>query len=226
MQTPAPAPRARGAAEAAAGAERQPARRWPRSTRSLSRSFSAMGGAAQVPHRATGGDLRKTPGPPRHRPRGRPARQQVFTEAYADVSQAFDATFARLFPGARAAGPDRPRRHAGHRRRGRGPAARQEGQAALAAVGGERSLVAVAFLVALFKARPSPFYILDEVGRRSTTQPGSAAGDLRGLRELPAARHHPPEAHHGGRRRALRRHHARRRRPAVINGGCADAESA
>ena len=29
--------------------------------------------------------------------------------------------------------------------------------------GGERSLVAVAFLVALFKARPSPFYILNEV---------------------------------------------------------------
>jgi chromosome segregation protein len=29
--------------------------------------------------------------------------------------------------------------------------------------GGERSLVAVTFLVALFKARPSPFYILDEV---------------------------------------------------------------
>ena len=29
--------------------------------------------------------------------------------------------------------------------------------------GGERSLVAVAFLVALFKARPSPFYVLDEV---------------------------------------------------------------
>ena len=29
--------------------------------------------------------------------------------------------------------------------------------------GGERSLVAVAFLVALFRARPSPFYVLDEV---------------------------------------------------------------
>ena len=29
--------------------------------------------------------------------------------------------------------------------------------------GGERSLVAVAFLFALFIARPSPFYILDEV---------------------------------------------------------------
>ena len=29
--------------------------------------------------------------------------------------------------------------------------------------GGERSLVAVAFLISLFKARPSPFYVLDEV---------------------------------------------------------------
>ena len=29
--------------------------------------------------------------------------------------------------------------------------------------GGERSLTAVAFLVALFKARPSPFYLLEEV---------------------------------------------------------------
>jgi chromosome segregation protein len=29
--------------------------------------------------------------------------------------------------------------------------------------GGERSLAAVALLVAIFKARPSPFYIMDEV---------------------------------------------------------------
>ena len=79
--------------------------------------------------------------------------------------------------------------------------------------GGERSLVAVAFLVSLFKARPSPFYILDEVeAALDDTNLGPAAGDLRGAaREQPAARHHPPEAHDGGRRRALRRQHARRR---------------
>ena len=47
--------------------------------------------------------------------------------------------------------------------------------------GGERSLVAVAFLVALFKARPSPFYILDEVEAAARRhQPRPVAGDLRG----------------------------------------------
>ncbi len=90
--------------------------------------------------------------------------EQVFTEAYADVSAAFDTTFSRLFPGGEgrlvltepsdmlASGVEVEAR----------PAGKKVKRLSLLS-GGERSLVAVAFLVALFKARPSPFYILDEV---------------------------------------------------------------
>ena len=79
--------------------------------------------------------------------------------------------------------------------------------------GGERSLVAVAFLVALFKARPRPFYILDEVeAALDDTNLGRLLEIYEELRDdSPADRHHPPEAHHGGRRRALRRLDAGRR---------------
>ena len=90
--------------------------------------------------------------------------EQVFTEAYADVEKAFDATFARLFPGGEGrlvltdpdnmltTGIDVEAR----------PAGKKVKRLSLLS-GGERSLVAVCFLLALFKARPSPFYILDEV---------------------------------------------------------------
>ena len=80
--------------------------------------------------------------------------------------------------------------------------------------GGERSLVAVAFLVALFKARPSPFYILDEVeAALDDTNLGRLLEIYEELRDNSQLdRHHAPEAHHGGRRRALRRLDARRRR--------------
>ncbi len=90
--------------------------------------------------------------------------QEVFTTAYADVSKAFDATFARLFPG----GEGRlvltdpaDMLNTGIEVEAR-PAGKKVKRLSLLS-GGERSLVAVAFLVALFKARPSPFYILDEV---------------------------------------------------------------
>ena len=90
--------------------------------------------------------------------------EQVFTEAYQDVVRRLRPDLRPAVPRRRGpAGAHRPRRHAQHRHRGRGPPARQEGQAALAALRRRASLVAVAFLVALFKARPSPFYILDEV---------------------------------------------------------------
>lgn len=90
--------------------------------------------------------------------------EQVLTEAYRDVSAAFDQVFTRLFPGGEgklvltepdqilATGVEVEAR----------PAGKKVKRLSLLS-GGERSLVAVAFLVALFKARPSPFYILDEV---------------------------------------------------------------
>jgi chromosome segregation protein len=90
--------------------------------------------------------------------------QQVFTEAWADVSREFEDVFSRLFPGGEGrlvltepgdmltTGIDVEAR----------PPGKKVKRLSLLS-GGERSLVAVAFLVALFKARPSPFYILDEV---------------------------------------------------------------
>ncbi|HQR28344.1 MAG TPA: AAA family ATPase, partial [Nocardioides sp.] len=90
--------------------------------------------------------------------------EQVFTEAYADVEVAFGQTFARLFPG----GEGRlvltdpgDMLTTGVEVEARPPGKKVKRLSLLS--GGERSLVAVAFLVALFKARPSPFYILDEV---------------------------------------------------------------
>ncbi len=90
--------------------------------------------------------------------------QEVFELAYRDVERSFHDVFARLFPGGEgrlvltepgdwlATGVDVEAR----------PAGKQVKRLSLLS-GGERSLVAVAFLVALFIARPSPFYILDEV---------------------------------------------------------------
>jgi chromosome segregation protein len=90
--------------------------------------------------------------------------QEVFTEAFADVSAAFDQTFSRLFPGGegRLVLTDPGDMLAtGVEVEARPPGKKVKRLSLLS--GGERSLVAVAFLVALFKARPSPFYILDEV---------------------------------------------------------------
>lgn len=90
--------------------------------------------------------------------------EQVFTEAYADVVTAFDQTFARLFPGGEGrlvlTDPS-DMLTTGVEVEARPPGKKVKRLSLLS--GGERSLVAVAFLVALFKARPSPFYILDEV---------------------------------------------------------------
>jgi chromosome segregation protein len=90
--------------------------------------------------------------------------EQVFTEAWEDVKTAFDSVFARLFPGGEGklilTDPGNMLT-TGIEVEARPPGKKVKRLSLLS--GGERSLVAVAFLVALFKARPSPFYILDEV---------------------------------------------------------------
>ncbi|MDX6299253.1 MAG: chromosome segregation protein [Nocardioidaceae bacterium] len=90
--------------------------------------------------------------------------QQVFTEAWHDVNAAFDDVFRRLFPGGEGrlvlTDPS-DMLTTGIEVEARPPGKKVKRLSLLS--GGERSLVAVAFLVSLFKARPSPFYILDEV---------------------------------------------------------------
>ena len=90
--------------------------------------------------------------------------EQVFTEAWQDVRDAFDSVFSRLFPGGEGrlvlTDPGNMLT-TGIEVEARPPGKKVKRLSLLS--GGERSLVAVAFLVALFKARPSPFYILDEV---------------------------------------------------------------
>ncbi len=90
--------------------------------------------------------------------------QQVFSEAYTDVEREFERIFARLFPGGEGrlilTDPD-DLLTTGIEVEARPPGKKVKRLSLLS--GGERSLTAVAFLVALFKARPSPFYIMDEV---------------------------------------------------------------
>jgi chromosome segregation protein len=89
---------------------------------------------------------------------------EVLTEAWRDVETVFRDVFSRLFPGGEGrlvlTDPD-DLLNTGIEVEARPPGKKVKRLSLLS--GGERSLVAVAFLVSLFKARPSPFYILDEV---------------------------------------------------------------
>ena len=90
--------------------------------------------------------------------------QQIFKEAYDDTAREFELIFARLFPGGDGklilTNPD-DMAISGVDVEARPPGKRVKRLSLLS--GGERSLVAVALLVAIFKARPSPFYVMDEV---------------------------------------------------------------
>ncbi|MFC8304590.1 chromosome segregation protein SMC [Specibacter sp. NPDC057265] len=90
--------------------------------------------------------------------------EEVFAAAYADTAAQFQEVFGQLFPGGEGrlvltepgnmltTGIEVEAR----------PAGKKIKRLSLLS-GGERSLTAVALLVAIFKARPSPFYVMDEV---------------------------------------------------------------
>ncbi|CDQ42978.1 chromosome segregation protein SMC [Mycolicibacterium neoaurum] len=88
----------------------------------------------------------------------------VFADAYADVEREFTQVFASLFPGGEGrlllTNPD-DLLTTGIEVEARPPGKKVKRLSLLS--GGEKSLTAVAMLVAIFRARPSPFYIMDEV---------------------------------------------------------------
>ncbi|MFJ5860343.1 chromosome segregation protein SMC [Pseudarthrobacter sp. NPDC092439] len=90
--------------------------------------------------------------------------QRVFAEAFEDTQAQFVRVFERLFPGGEGrlvlTDPD-DMLATGIEVEAR-PAGKKIKRLSLLS-GGERSLTAVALLVAIFKARPSPFYVMDEV---------------------------------------------------------------
>ncbi|MEV0593948.1 AAA family ATPase [Nonomuraea cavernae] len=90
--------------------------------------------------------------------------EQMFSSAYEDVAREFEQIFTRVFPG----GEGRlvlteptDMLTTGIEVEARPPGKKVKRLSLLS--GGERSLTAVAFLISIFKARPSPFYVMDEV---------------------------------------------------------------
>ncbi len=88
----------------------------------------------------------------------------LFVEAFEEISTLFAEHFAQVFPGGRGrlrlTEPERPL--ASGVEIEAQPLGKKVGRLSLLS-GGERSLAALAFLFAVFRARPSPFYVLDEV---------------------------------------------------------------
>ncbi|MGI8760499.1 MAG: chromosome segregation protein SMC [Jatrophihabitantaceae bacterium] len=89
---------------------------------------------------------------------------EVFAAAYHDVAAEFTLVFETLFPGGEGrlvlTDPD-DLLLSGIEVEARPPGKKVKRLSLLS--GGERSLVAIALLVAIFRARPSPFYVLDEI---------------------------------------------------------------
>ncbi|MEV6208078.1 chromosome segregation protein SMC [Kitasatospora sp. NPDC051914] len=90
--------------------------------------------------------------------------EQLFSAAFADTAAQFEGVFSRLFPGGEGrlvlTDPE-SMLTTGVEVEARPPGKKVKRLSLLS--GGERSLTAVALLVSIFKARPSPFYVMDEV---------------------------------------------------------------
>ena len=88
----------------------------------------------------------------------------LFMQAFEEIAELYHENFAIVFPGGRGrlrlTDPQNPL-HTGVEIEAQ-PAGKRVGQLSLLS-GGERSMAALAFLFAVFRARPSPFYVLDEV---------------------------------------------------------------
>lgn len=90
--------------------------------------------------------------------------QTVFAEAFQDVSRNFTDLFALLFPGGKGrlvlSSPE-DMLNTGIEVEAQPPGKTFKKLSLLS--GGERSLTALAYLFAVFRSRPSPFYVMDEV---------------------------------------------------------------
>jgi len=89
---------------------------------------------------------------------------QVFSSAFADVAENFEQIFSTLFPGGegrlKLTDPSEML-ETGIELEAR-PSGKNVRKLSLLS-GGERALTALAFLFAIFRSRPSPFYVMDEV---------------------------------------------------------------
>ena len=140
--------------------------------------------------------------------------QNVFASAFHDVAENFTELFGLLFPGGvgklKLTTPD-DMLNTGIEVEAK-PSGKNVKKLSLLS-GGERSLTALAYLFAVFRSRPSPFYVMDEVEaalddvnlhRFLGLDPGVPQGRA-------ADRGVAPEAHDGGRRLPARGEHAARR---------------
>ncbi|MDO4898346.1 MAG: AAA family ATPase, partial [Rothia sp. (in: high G+C Gram-positive bacteria)] len=112
--------------------------------------------------------------------------EQAFTETFTAVQGQFTEIFAELFPGGEGklvlSDPADPQ-HSGIDLQVR-PAGKKVTRMSLLS-GGERSLASLALLLAVFMARPAPFYVLDEVeAALDDRNLGRLLGVLERLREV------------------------------------------